>query len=89
MNVSVSYDIITIMLRGHGVINIHYSKPDNLKNILPNQYTINCPISICRLCGCTQIIPIVIVLDMYGTPLQWDSVGKNLPSVQEPKEPPV
>ena len=30
---SIPYDIITIMLRGHNVINIHYSKPDNLKNI--------------------------------------------------------
>ena len=33
MNVSVPYDIITIMLRGHNVINIHYSKPDHLKSI--------------------------------------------------------
>ena len=33
MNVSNPYDIITIMLRGHNVISIHYSKPDNLKNI--------------------------------------------------------
>lgn len=70
MNVSIPYDIITIMLRGHNVINIHYSKPDNLKNIF---YLTNI-ISIVLLVfsGCEDALRLsllVIVSDMYGTSL--------------------